>query len=212
MEQGDLLLAGVLMLSVVPLVALESVSTVRGHFGQRFWNLPLDDKLDHLVSYRREWWWMGGTWVAILAAVTAGMAALAGLLGAAGEPALAWASFGAFVIGSAAWLGGLFVQTAVVWWAAERRHETGETPEALAPFWSLAYFAEMSSIVISNLAFVGFGVAVLLTSVPAAWAGWTAIVAGALLAVVVVLTRFGFPHMVLLVPVVLGIALVLETV
>ncbi|MFQ5966124.1 MAG: hypothetical protein ACE5MI_00770 [Acidimicrobiia bacterium] len=210
MEAADARLVGFVLLSIVIGVVVEAIGSGRGKFTSAFWRLPLDDKLDHIAQHRNEWWLMGSTWVAILGVLTAGMVGLAWLLAASGQGTLAWVSLGAYLIGVGAWLWGIFVQTPVTWTAASQRRETGSTPGWLQPFWLAAFMAELSFLILTNLAYAGMGVAIIASSFPAVWAGWVAVGLGVLIPVGVVISRAGFPHLALMAPIVFAVALLIE--
>ena len=80
------------------------------------------------------------------------------------------------------------------------------------PFWQAGYLAEGVWIVGANLAYALVGVAILETGLVASWAGWTSLVVGAAIAVVVPIKRAGFPQLGILVPSIVGIALIIESI
>lgn len=208
-ESGDLLLVGIVLLSILVVFAVESVAYTRGGFNQAFWDLPVDDKLDHIALHKKDWWLLGITSMATLAVVGGGISGLAGLLAAEGAPAVAWVSFGGFLLALIAAVVWVVVQIAAVWPAAEGRHDSGTTADWLQPFWAAAYAGEITWIMVANLAYVGLGAAILQTDLLGAWAGWVAIIGGLAVPLGVAVFRTGFPQLALIVPLVLGVALVL---
>jgi hypothetical protein len=101
-------------------------------------------------------------------------------------------------------------QTASASQAAVQRAESGATPKWIHPFWEAAYLAEGAWVVGSNLAYAVIGLAIILSGLVGAWAGWAALVIGILIPVVFLATRFGFPQLGLIVPFVLGVAVIIE--
>lgn len=210
-EDGDLLLVGVLLLAVVPVVVVQSVfGYSRGRFDRAFWALPLDDKLDRVADHRSPWWLIAIGEFAILGVVTAGLAGLADLVARIGAGSLPWVALGGYLVAAMAWLVGMVLQVAVVWRAAEHRRDSGATPSWIHPLWLSGYVAEGVWVILANLAYVGFGAGLLASGLGPAWAGWTAIGLGVAIPLVVVVTRDGFPQLLLPVPLLVGVALLVE--
>lgn len=199
------LLVGALLVSAVAGLA----GSARGYNGA-FWRLPLDDKLDFVHTHRRDWWWMAGLDLTAMFAVTAGTLGITYLLAEAGRPLVAYVGFGGYLVAMAAWVFGLVTQAAMVPRAATQRFESGGTPAWIQGLWDAAYLAEGVWVIGANLAYVIIGVALLQSDLVAAWAGWAAIGVGAAIAVTVVLVRDGFPQLSLIVPLVVGIALLVD--
>lgn len=207
-----MLLVGLLLISGLALVAVQSVGYSRGDYNSAFWKLPLDDKLDHVATYQREWWWISIWELVGLFLMTAGIFGLAGLLDEAGGSTIPYVALGGYLIAVFAWVFGLIVQAASISQAAKQRTETRATPSWIHPLWQAGYLAEGTWIVGANLAYAVFGVAILQTDLLAAWAGWVSIAGGALVAGAVGVTRAGFPQLAVLLPAVTGIALIIESV
>ena len=205
-----MVLVAILLLSGLGLVAVESVGYVRGGYDSAFWKLPLDDKLDHVEGHRWEWWWVSVWGLVGLFLLSGGMFGLTQLLAEAGEPVLASAALGGYVVAVLAWVIGLTIQAAAVSEAARQRADTGTTPSWLHPFWNGAYFAELSWITGANLAYVLIGVTALRTGLVSGWAGWITLIGGIVIATGVLITREGFPQLGYLPPAVIGIALLIE--
>ena len=206
-----MLLVGILLVAGMGLIAVEAVGYNRGGYNAEFWSLPLDDKLDRVALHHREWWWVSIWELVGLFLMTGGLAGLTYLVAAQGEPVLASVAFGGYLVALFAWVFGLIAQAAAVSQAATQRTETGETPSWIHPFWAAGYLAEGAWIIGTNLAYAVIGVAILQSGLVGAWSGWAALGLGVLIPVVVLLTRFGFPQLGLLVPFILGVAVIIET-
>jgi hypothetical protein len=208
-ETADTLTTGLVLLLIAPLLFAEAPAYVRGGYTAEFWRSSPDEKLDHVAAHPRYWVQMGLAWLPVLVLAVAGMAAFTAQLAALGQATVAYASLGAYITGSAAWLFAVMLQTAAVRRAAEIRAATGTTPDWLQPVWDITGWAELAYIAAANVAFIGWGIAVLDTGHPASWAGWACLALAAVALLVVGFTREGFPQLGVLVPVVLGVALVL---
>ncbi|MGD2060949.1 MAG: hypothetical protein PVF87_08805 [Acidimicrobiia bacterium] len=207
-----MILVAVLLLSGLALVAVEGVGYVRGRYNSAFWRLPLDEKLDHVADHGRDWWWVSIWSLVGLFSMTAGIFGFANLLADAGEPVLASVALGGYVVALMAWVLGLTVQTAGVSRAASQRVETGVTPAWIHPLWQGAYLAEGVWVIGTNLAYAVMGIAILGSGLVADWAGWVALVGGVATALVVVVVRDGFPQLGILIPAIIGVALLIEAI
>ncbi len=205
-----MLLTGIMLASGLAMVAVETVGYTRGGYNSAFWKLPLDDKLDHVAEHRWEWWWISLWELVGLALVTGGVFGFATLLAEAGEAVVANVALGIYVVALIAWVVGALFQAAAVSEASKHRAEMDETPAWIHPFWSAAWVGEASWIIGANAAYAVFGIALLQTDLLASWAGWAAVVGGAVIAVAVGVTRNGFPQLALLVPAIVGVTLVLS--
>lgn len=205
-----MVLVGILLLSGLVLMAVESVGYVRGGYNSAFWRLPLDAKLDHVAKNRWEWWWISIWGLVGLFLLSGGMFGLGFLLGEAGEPVLGFVALGWYAVAALAWVGGLAAQAAAVSEAAKQRADTGATPSWIHPFWTGAFFAELTWIAGSNLAYALIGLAILQTDLVPSWAGWATLVGGIVIAAGVLIAREGFPQLGYLPPAVVGIALLIE--
>ena len=202
--------AGVALLLIVPLVVVDGVAAVQAGFDADFWRRPLDDKLDHVVGQPRTWQWMGAVWPPILVLACAGMSAFSIQLWDAGAGTWSLLALGAYLLGSFAWLVGILVQMPVVLNAARVRAETGRTPDWLEGLWQAAWWAELTYVLTANAAVVVWGVGMLDAGYPARWIAWTMIVGGAVTLAGVAAARDVFPQLGVLLPVVLGVALVIS--
>lgn len=207
-----MVLIGILLLSGFALIAVESVGYVRGGYNSAFWRLPLDEKLDHVVEHRWEWWWISIWPLVGLFTLSGGIFGFVYLLADAGEPVLAYAALGGYVVTVLAWVFGVIVQSAAVSEASKQRADAGLTPAWLHPLWNAAFLAEGVWIVGSNLAYSVVGVAILQSGLVADWAGWVALIGGLLTAIGVLILRDGAPQLGSLIPAVIGVALLIESV
>lgn len=207
-----MLITGLLLISGVVVVFIQTPGYRRGGFDGSFWKLPLADQLDRIGEKNREWWWIAAWSVVGVALMTGGLTALAAQLGDAGEPALGFSGLGVYLVAMAGWMFGLALSHGSMSEAAKRKAETGETPSWVAPLGSAAYVAEATWVIGANVAYVFLGAGVLASGILPAWAGWAAIGTGAVISLLVILTRFGFPQMSDLAPFVLGVAAILEAV
>lgn len=204
-------LVGALLVAGLGLMVIEAVGYTRGGYNAEFWKLPLDDKLDHVSENRWEWWWISIWGLVALFVVTGGVGGLTYLLDDAGEPVLAYVAFGGYLIAVVAWIFGLMIQAAAVSQASKQRTKTQETPSWIHPFWEAGYFAEGVWVIGANLAYAVIGVALLQSDLVGAWAGWVSLVGGLVVAIGVLATKAGFPQLSLLIPTVIGIALLIES-
>jgi hypothetical protein len=200
---GLMLVAGLVIAGVAG-----GIGSARG-YGGAFWKLPLDDKLDFIHDHRPDWWWIALADLAGVFAVTAGMAGATYLLADAGAPVLAYASLGGYLLAMSAWVFGLIAQTAGAARAATQRAESGSTPPWISGMWDACYLAEWVWVIGANLAYVLVGWAILQSGLVGAWVGWAAVVLGAAIPLAIALIRDLFPQLSLLVPFILGIALLL---
>jgi hypothetical protein len=192
------------------LVAVESVGYSRGGYNSAFWKLPMDDKLDHISQHQWAWWWVSIWELVGLYLLTAGMFGLTGLLNAAGGATVPFVALGGYVIAVFAWVFGLIVQASAMSIAATQRTESKQTPSWIHPLWQAGYVAEAVWIIGANVAYVGFGVAILQTNILAPWTGWAVAAGGVLIAGAVVIFRAGFPQLAILIPAFLGVALIIK--
>jgi hypothetical protein len=113
-------------------------------------------------------------WFPILAVTTAGLVGLSFLL----ADVTGWAAFGVFMLAAEAWLVVMSLQNGTTTVAAQRRAQTGGTPDWAVAVWQAGFVLERVWIVLANLAAVGYGVAVLRTTCClGGWAGrqsWSA--------------------------------------
>jgi hypothetical protein len=209
---ADARLAGIILLFLVLLLVTDGVISARGGYNGDFWAAERERKIEHIVEHLREWTWMGVAWVLMLAAMTTGLSAFTVLLGQAGEPLVAAIALGCFLLGAFSFLVATLVHVGPSGVAARIRGETGTTPGWLEPMWTVASWAETSYITLTSIAYVAWGVSVVTSGFPATWAGWASMAVGGLSAIGLVIapSRIGFPQLPLLVPIVLGIALVIR--
>ena len=201
-----MILVGILLVLGLGASLVGNLSLGAG-YNSAFWRLPLDEKLDHIFTQRRAWWWMSIWELVGLFAMTAGIAGFTWLLVDGGEPVLAAVAVGAYLVALIPWLFGLTFQTAGVARAARSRGETGRTPDWLQPLWDTAYLGEIIWIVGSNLAHAVFGLALVQTGLVVAWVGWAGFALALVIIAAVAVFKDGFPQLGALVPLFFGIAL-----
>ena len=203
-------LAGFVLLLLVPLLVADGVVSARGQFMGAFWASGRDSKLEHIAGHRRHWATMGTVWIAMLAVATAGIGAFGVLLGRGGEGILAAVGLGLFFLGVVSMLAAASTLFGSVGVAAQARRDAEQTPAWLEPMWTAANWSEAVYIVVTGLAYVVFGIGMLRAGLPAAWAVWASVAIGAVSVVGMIASpaRFGFPQLPLVVPIVLGFALI----
>jgi hypothetical protein len=204
----DSLIIGCVLLAVVPLIVWDGTSAMRAGFDNAFWAKPLPDKLGQVAARRRQWNRLAIVWIPATLLVTAGLTAFAFQLTAAGEGV--WAGLG---LGALIPIAAIFVLTALliattVGHAAEA--STSEVPAWVGPVWLASWWVERSLVIAANVAYVALGVGIVSSGYPAEWAGWVAIVSGALLALWASLRDYLFQHLILITPLALGVALILD--
>lgn len=200
-------LAGLMLVTGLVIAGVAGgLGSARGYDGA-FWKLPLADKLDFIHGHRRDWWWIALADLAGVFAVTAGMAGATYLLADAGAPVLAYAALGGYLLAMSAWVFGLIAQTAGAARAATDKADSGSTPPWIQGLWDACYLAEWVWVFGANLAYILVGWAVLQSGLVAAWAGWAAVVLGVGIPAAIALVRDLFPQLSLLVPFILGVAL-----
>ncbi len=209
-ESSDTVIAGILLILIAPLMLVEYPAYSRGGYTSAFWSLPRDDKLDHIAAETAHWVRLGAVWIPMLALAVAGLGGFASQLAAEGAGTLAWAGLAAYVFGAVAWLVGVMAQSVAIRVAAELRRDTGSNPDWAEVAWTTAWWSELTFVLVANLAFVAWGIAMLDTGFPAEWMGWTAVLLGTVAVVIVGLVREAFPQLGVLVPIVLGVALLLH--
>ncbi len=211
-DPAETRLVGFILLLLVPLLVADGVIEMRGRYNSAFWTSDLDRKLDHIPGYARHWVWVGIGMILLLAAATAGLSAFSVLLGQAGEETLAAIALGFFLLGAFGFVAAIFLQFGPVELAARVRRDTGATPGWLEPMWTASGWAETTYIILASLAYVVWGLGMVNSAFPSAWAGWASIAIGGLSVVGVMIApaRFGFPQLPLLVPIVVGVALVIS--
>jgi hypothetical protein len=206
----DTFFVGCVLLAVVPFVVWDAISTMRGGFDNAFWARSLEGKMDHIPDERATWHRIGIVWVPINLILSGGLAAFVFLLAGEGEAVWGAIGLGVFLLLAAAFLPGALLMMTTVSHAAEERRQSGSTPAWVQPVWQSTWWIERAFIVGANLAYVAWGVGIVKSGFPAPWAGWVAIVTGTVIAAWASLREYFFQHMVLITPLVLGVALLLK--
>ncbi len=138
-----------------------------------------------------------------------GFGILASVVSKAGEQTLGLVSLALWVLASAVATIRTVSEGTITVWAGERWAETGSVPEIYEPINSFAqnsflWYAEIPWLV----AAAGFGWAVVRSGVLPAWVGYAAIGWAALWLVFPLLFRFDLPAVLILFPILFGIAMV----
>jgi hypothetical protein len=108
--------------------------------------------------------------ILLLATATAGLSAFSVLLGQAGEGPLAAVALGSFLLGAFGFVAAIFLQFGPAVLAARVRRATGTTPGWLEPMWTAAGWAETTYIILASLAYVVWGLGMVSSGFPSAWA------------------------------------------
>ena len=194
-DPTDARLAGFILLLLVPLLVADGEIEARGRFTGAFWASERGRKLEHIAEYPRHWVWIGTGLILMLVAGTAGLSAFSVLLGQAGEGIPAAVALGSFLLGAFGFVAGIFLQFGPSEMAARVRRDTGATPGWLEPMWTAASWAETTYIILASLAYVVWGVGMVKSGFPSAWAGWASMAIGGLsvIGVMIAPSRLGFP-------------------
>ena len=95
--------------------------------------------------------------------------------------------------------------------AAESHSSSEHAPDWLETVWKFGTHIELALIAAANAAYFLLGVAMIDSSFPAAWAGWATVAISAVTITWIVVSDLWFQHLILTVPLVLGVALLLES-
>ena len=202
---SDTSITGLVLLAVVPLVVWDGVSGMRAGFDNAFWARPLPEKLPLVAAQRKVWDRLSLIWLPITALLAAGLTGFTFQLAATDDGV--WGVLGL----------GVFLPVATVFMAIVplmattigRAAADGTVPAWAEPVWQASGWVERAFVIGANLAYVAMGFGIVASGYPAEWAGWVAIVSGALLAAWASLRDYFFQHMTLVTPVALGVALLL---
>lgn len=206
----DSVIAGLALVAVVPFVAWDAVGSLRAGFDNAFWARPLEGKMERIDRQRPAWHRLGIVWLYINVLLAAGLTAFTFQLAAHGEEVWAALGLGAFLLGAAVFLSGAVLMVTTIGHAAGERDEDGSVPPWAFPVWQSTWWSERFFVIGANLAYVAWGIGIVAGGFPATWAGWVAIASGALIAAWASLREYFFQHMVLVTPLVLGVALILD--
>ena len=202
----DSLTIGLVLVAVVPLVIWDGVGGMRAGFDNAFWARPLAEKMPLIAARRRVWDRLSLIWVPINLLLTAGLTAFAFQLATTEDGVWGALGLGAFLPLAAAFIATVLLMATTIGKAAEE----GSMPAWAAPIWQASGWIERAFVIGANLAYVAIGVGIVSSGYPAEWAGWVAIASGALIAAWASLRDYFFQHMVLVTPLVLGVALLLD--
>ena len=202
---SDAVITGWVLLAVLPLVVWDGVGGMRAGFDNAFWAKPLSDKLPLIAEQRRVWDRLSLIWLPITALLVAGLTAFAFQLSATGDGVWGVLGLGVFIPVATVFMATIPLMATTIGRAAA----DGSVPAWAEPVWQASGWLERAFVVGANLAYVSMGVGIVASGYPAEWAGWVAIVSGALLAVWASLRDYFFQHMTLVTPLALGVALLL---
>ena len=171
----------------------------------RVWTASLPERLALIAPRRGRWQAVNLSIAAATVLLVLGFVALAEPLRLAGAGVLVPLASSALLVGAPLWLASLTFRVTVMTAVSET-----EPPTNLAGLsaWAGGLFLAWS--VLANAAVLGFGVAVVETGYPAAWAGWLAIVLAGLMLAQLTATRDALPALYHVAPALLGIALLLD--
>jgi hypothetical protein len=206
----DTVLVGLVLLGVVPFVVWDAVSTMRAGFDNAFWAQPLEAKMSRIAEQRDAWQRLGTAWIYICVLLMAGLVAFTFQLAAVGESGWAGIGLGAFILTAVGFVTSVALMASTIAYASDAMVDGGPLPAWAMPAWTATWWLERAFIIGANLAYVAWGVGIVASGFPATWVGWVAIVSGGLIAVWASLSEYFFQHMVLITPVLLGVALLLH--
>jgi hypothetical protein len=194
---------GVVLLAVIPLVAYEATAEMSGRFDSAFWSLSLSDKLPRIAAQTRRWLRFSRTWmiIPVIPAIGFLVAAVAGL----GVSAWIWLGVGLAVVTAPPTI----LMFAIQGKGMANAAEGGGVPGWLEGLWPVLYDLERMYVVAMSLASFMIGLGLLDGLVLDHWVAWAMMIGPGLVAVVAVGTDFFFPHMALLGPVILGVAMLI---
>lgn len=202
----DSRIIGYVLLAVVPLVVVDGIGAMRAGFDNAFWARPLQEKLPLIAERRRVWNRLTLIWVPINLLLMAGLTAFAFQLASTEEGVWGALGIGVFIPVATAFIVVAVLMAATIGRAAEE----GAVPAWAEPAWQASGWIERMFVVGGNIAHVAIGVGIVASGYPVEWAGWVAIISGALIALWASLRDYFFQHMVLIAPIALGVALILE--
>jgi hypothetical protein len=205
----DTALVGFVLLGVVPFVVWDAVSTLRAGFDNAFWAQPLEAKMGRIAEQRDAWQRLGVAWIYIGVLLAAGFAAFSTQLSGAGESAWAAIGFGSFMLTAAAFVTSVALMVATIASASDAMVDGDAVPAWAMPAWTATWWLERTFVIGANVAYVAWGIGIVASGFPATWVGWVAIITGGAIAIWASLREYFFQHMVLITPVVLGVALVI---
>jgi hypothetical protein len=197
---------------VLPLIFAPGVAlymAVKDRNGPIIFGQPPHEWLRLVREHPRPWRWATISFIGGFLVTLAGLTLLTGLLRGAGDPGFSAVGLLAFACGTTLWVIILAARLTVDPWAGKELAANGSIPGvyAVVSAWNGAMF-----VIFSVLAFAGmmaFGGAILATGLLPHWLGWTTVIYSAAGLVILAFTRDSLPIMHLLMPAVIGIALLL---
>jgi len=183
---------------------------VKDSKGTFIYQLPPQQWLGVVFTHPTLWWWasvlfLSGTLVTLL-----GFAQLTTLLRGAGDQAFSHLGLLTLVFGAVLWVIVLAFRLSIDFWAAQETARTGVLPAFYLPLtqWTDALFALYT--ILTFLAAVAYGGALVSTRLLPPWVGWTTIVYSLVALGLVVAFGNAPPLLHYLLPIVMGILLLLR--
>jgi hypothetical protein len=212
-QLGDMLrseraVAGALLVLIAVLIPAAFVAAV-GLPMSDVWGMPLERQLRTIAEHPTGWRAVNAWFVAALVLSSLGLAGVARQLRGTDAAHIADLAVLAYVIAAVLWTVELVSRLTVIVVAGNETVASGVVPVWAEPLaiWGSGLFIVYA--LLSNVAMLAFGAALLRADLVPAWAGWTAIGMSVLVLVLLAITRNNIPVMNLVGPVVIGVALLL---
>jgi hypothetical protein len=174
---------------------------------RQWMGVPVEEYLTIVGDHRANWYAIHGLFAVGTVLTMLGLAGLGAVLRSSG--AQVWWSMAGMLFSVAAtlWLVHIAYRLSVTPWAASEFAQSGRVPPVYLAIqqWMGILFAAF--MVLSYLAFAGYGAALLKVNALARWAGWTALSFGLLGVPGLVTPVFQAPLMIFVAPFVIGIAI-----
>jgi hypothetical protein len=177
--------------------------------GRVIFGQPPREWLRLVGEHQRMWRWSTVPFLAGPIITLMGQAGLAALLRGAGDPGFAEIGLLATGFGALLWVINLAARLTVDPWAAKALAASGEVPES---YTAVSLWTSTLYVIYTNLTFAGlslYGAAILTSTLLPAWAGWLAMVGGALGLAEFAILRDAPPFMHYLIPIVIGVLLLM---
>lgn len=200
--------AGVLLVLIFALIPLFAVGVAQ--LPTNVWGMPLGEKLRTIAAHVDSWNGINRWFLASALLSTAGLTLVAWQLRGSTLGHVAAIGVVTYAIGSTLWIVELSSRLSVIAAAARETAQAGIVPVWAAPIATLGYGLFTVYAVLSNLAMIAVGGALLAANLVPAWAGWTAIGSGVVLLAGQLVTGDNIPAMNYIAPVVIGVALLLS--
>ena len=173
------------------------------------WGMPLERQLRTIAEHPVGWRAVNTWFVVVLVLSSLGLAGVARQLRDTDAAHIGDLAVLAYVIAAILWTVDLVSRLTVIMAAANETVASGVVPVWAAPLASWGSGLFMVYAVLSNVAMLAFGGALLRAELVPAWAGWTAIGMSVLALALLAITRDNVPAMNLIGPIAIGVALLL---